>query len=113
MELYGYEDVGGKHEENIYTKWFQNYYLFEKFGIDKRKAFYSSLINAGQMTRKEALDLLQRCPVYPALGIEKKAMSYERHSHDDYPKDERLFNFISNIIKLCRRINGIIGGHRH
>ena len=53
-EKYGWKDYGNKHEENIFTQWFQNFYL-QKFGIDKRKAHLSSLINAGQMTKEEAL----------------------------------------------------------
>lgn len=99
---YSWKDYGEKHEESIWTKWFQNFYLFEKFGIDKRKAHYSSLINSGQMTRQEALDKLTASPIYPKLGIEEKVMKYEKHDHHDYPTDEKLFNFISKIVKKLR-----------
>jgi len=105
MQKYGYQSCGDKHEENIFTRWFQSFYLFEKFGIDKRKAHYASLINAGQMTRNEAMFKLTANPVYPELGIEKKAMSYPRHSHNYYKKDEKIFNLISSIIKKLRVIN--------
>lgn len=99
---YGYKDYGEKHEESVFTKWFQNFYLFEKFAIDKRKAHYSSLITSGQMTRQEALDKLTASPIYPELGIEEKIMRYPKHDHHDYPTDETLFNFISKIVKACR-----------
>ncbi len=99
---FGYKDYGEKHEESIFTKWFQNFYLFEKFAIDKRKAHYSSLIVSGQMTRQEALDRLTASPIYPELGLEEKVMKYEKHDHHDYPTDEKLFNFISKIIKALR-----------
>ena len=102
IEKYGFKSTGEKHCENIFTWWFQNYYLFEKFGIDKRKAHYSSLINSGQMTRKEAMDLLSENPIYPRLGIEERVMKYPRRSHDDYKKDEWLFNFIGSIVKTLR-----------
>ena len=99
---FGWKDYGEKHEESIWTKWFQNFYLFEKFGIDKRKAHYSSLINSGQMTREEALFRLQANPVYPELGIENRILKYPKHDHHDYPTDEKLFNFISKLVKFFR-----------
>jgi len=101
---YGYQPYGEKHCENIFTWWFQNFYLFEKFGIDKRKAHLSSLINSGQMTREQALHELGKNPVYPQIGLEKKIMEYPKRSHDDFPKDEKLFNFISSLIRLLRRV---------
>lgn len=99
---FGYKDYGDKHEESIFTKWFQNFYLFEKFAIDKRKAHYSSMINSGQMTRQEALDRLTASPIYPRLGLEKRVMQYPKHDHHDYPTDEKLFNLISKIVRKCR-----------
>ena len=99
---FGYKDYGEKHEESIFTKWFQNFYLFEKFAIDKRKAHYSSLINSGQMTRQEALDRLTASPIYPRLGIEGRILRYPKHAHSDYPTNEKLYNFISKIVKIFR-----------
>lgn len=99
---YGFQSTGEKHEESVFTKWFQNFYLFEKFGIDKRKAHYSSLINSGQMTREEAMNKLTENPVYPALGIEGKVLKYPKHSHFDYPTNLKLYNFISRIVKLLQ-----------
>ena len=98
---YGFQSTGEKHEENVFTKWFQNFYLFEKFGIDKRKAHYSSLINAGQMTRKEAIARLAERPVYPELGIEAKVMKYPRRSHSAF-KQDKWFDRISKVIKYAR-----------
>jgi hypothetical protein len=99
---FGFKHPGEKHCESIWTWWFQNYYLFEKFGIDKRKAHLSSLIVSGQMTREEALKIVNENPVYPKLGIEEKVMKYKKHEHSDYKQDEKLFNFIGRIVKkLC------------
>lgn len=99
---YGYKSYGEKHCESVFTQWFQNFYLFEKFGFDKRKAHLSSLINSGQMTREEAMAELERAPVYPEFGIEAQVMKYSKHPHDDYPKDEKLFNLIGWVIKKLR-----------
>lgn len=60
----GWTDYGGKHHESIYTRFYQGYILPRKFGFDKRKAHYSSLICSGQMTREEAIAELQN-PPYP------------------------------------------------
>lgn len=56
----GWQDYGGHHHENIFTRFFQSYYLPQKFGIDKRKVEYSALIRSGLMTREEALKDLSR-----------------------------------------------------
>jgi N-acetyl sugar amidotransferase len=68
-----WRDYGGKHYESVFTRFFQGYYLPVKFGYDKRRAHLASLINAGQVTREEALrELLQ--PTYdPQLQAEDKA----------------------------------------
>lgn len=54
-----WRDYGGKHYESVFTRYFQGYYLPMKFGYDKRLAHYSSLILSGQMTRDEALGLME------------------------------------------------------
>lgn len=101
-EKYGFQSTGEKHEENIWTRWFQNFYLFEKFNIDKRKAHLSSMIVSGQVTRKDALDIINERPVYPELGIEKKVMAYKKHDYTDYKTDEKLYNFMCKAVKKLR-----------
>jgi N-acetyl sugar amidotransferase len=59
MKNLGWRDYGGKHHESIYTRIFQTYILPVKFGYDKRRAHYSSLILAGQMLRQDALEILK------------------------------------------------------
>lgn len=58
-EELGWRDYGGKHYESVFTRYFQGYYLPHKFGYDKRLAHYSSLILSHQMTRAEALALME------------------------------------------------------
>jgi len=65
----GWRDYGGKHYESVYTRIFQSYILPVKFGYDKRKAHYSSLILAGQISREEAIELLKK-PLFDTNTIE-------------------------------------------
>jgi hypothetical protein len=102
---YGYKETGEKHCENYYTWWFQNYYLFEKYGIDKRKAHLSSLILSGQITREEAMRELEKNPVYPELGIEKRIMKYPKRSYQVYKTDERLWKSITILIRALRKLS--------
>lgn len=51
----GWTDYGGKHSESIFTKFFQDYILPRKFGMDKRRPHLSTLILSGQITRSAAL----------------------------------------------------------
>lgn len=98
-EKYNYKNYGEKHCENYFTWWYQNFYLFEKWNIDKRKAHYASLINSGQMTRKEAMDLLAESPIYPRIGIEGKVMNYPKRNYDDFKNGKKIRKFVSKIYK--------------
>lgn len=67
----GFVYYGGKHYESILTRFMQCWYLPEKFGQDKRKSHYSSLIMTGQMTREEALENLKK-PLYASEELLQK-----------------------------------------
>lgn len=56
-------DYGGKHYESRFTKFYQAYILPRKFGIDKRRAHLSNLVQSGQITREQALERLGE-PLY-------------------------------------------------
>ncbi len=56
----GWKYYGGHHHENIYTEFFQSYYLPKKFNIDKRKTEFSALIRSGQMKREYALEEIKK-----------------------------------------------------
>ncbi len=62
-ETVGYKPYPRKHGESVFTKWFQNHYLPEKFGMDKRRPHLASLIVSGQLTREEAVTKLEE-PLY-------------------------------------------------
>ncbi len=58
-EKFGWQPYPQKHFESRFTKFYESYWLPEKFGYDVRKAQYSSLIVTGQMTREEAIEKLK------------------------------------------------------
>ena len=60
VENYGYQRYAQKHFESRFTRFYESYWLPEKFGYDTRKVQYSSLILTGQMTREEAIELLKK-----------------------------------------------------
>lgn len=102
---YGFQPYGEKHCENYFTWWFQNFYLFEKWGIDKRKAHLSSEIVSGQITREEAMTIVATNPVYPTLGIENRVMKYPKHEYYKYKTDEKLWNFLTILVRALRKLS--------
>lgn len=60
QEKYGWEPFQHKHHESRFTRFYEDYWLPRKFGYEKRRAHFSSLILTGQMTREEALDRISR-----------------------------------------------------
>jgi len=111
----GFSYYGGKHYENILTRFIQCYYLPEKFSIDKRKSHLSSLIISNQMTREEAISEIKK-PIYESkelldsdltfiltkLNINKEYFSElianPVNSHYDYP-----YSILIRFEKLARK----------
>lgn len=60
FEKYGWESFQHKHHESRFTRFYEDFWLPKKFGFEKRRAHFSSLILTGQMTRAEALDRISR-----------------------------------------------------
>jgi len=59
-ELFGWQRFQHKHHESRFTRFFEDYWLPRKFGFDRRRAHFSSLILTGQMTRQEALERITK-----------------------------------------------------
>lgn len=106
----GWSYYGGKHYESKYTGFIQSYYLYHKFGIDYRRATFSSQICTGEISREEALNELTKLP-YKAEVVEKEkqyiakklSISLEEFEeiintspkyYRDYPNDEKKLKFI-------------------
>jgi N-acetyl sugar amidotransferase len=60
FDKYGWESFQHKHHESRFTRFYEDFWLPRKFGFEKRRAHFSSLILTGQMTREDALDRISR-----------------------------------------------------
>lgn len=112
-----------KHYESIFTRFYQGYILPQKFGIDKRRIHYSTLIMTNQITREFATQELEGIPYPSKEDLEKdkiyflKKMGWSSRdldlyiskpeiSHNSYPTENNLWEiymlfltFISNPMK--------------
>ena len=57
---YGYVAYSQKHFEDLITKFLEGYWQPTRFGHDIRRAQLSSLVVTGQMSREEALKILEK-----------------------------------------------------
>jgi putative aminotransferase len=57
---FGWQRFKHKHHESRFTRFYEDYWLPRRFGYEKRRAHFSSLIMTGQMTREEALERISR-----------------------------------------------------
>ncbi len=104
---YGWIPYPQKHFESRFTRFFEGYWLPNKFGFDPRRVQFSSLILTGQMTREEAVGRMLS-PALPAdevrnefefvatkLGISTDELhSYfnaPNKSYRDYKNQESMF----------------------
>lgn len=109
----GWRDYGGKHHESVFTRFYQTYILPMKFGVDKRRSHFSTLICAGQMTREQAANELLKPPLDADLAAIDKMyvarkfgvsveqfdewMSGPRRSHLDFASYKHFFNLLSKV----------------
>jgi N-acetyl sugar amidotransferase len=59
-DKFGWQKFQHKHHESRFTRFFEDYWLPRKFGYEKRRAHFSSLILTGQMTRTDALERISK-----------------------------------------------------
>jgi N-acetyl sugar amidotransferase len=128
IDEYGWVDYGGKHHESRWTRFFQAFYLPNRFGYDKRKAHLSSLIVSGQMTRDQALAELEK-PLYePAelaedkdyvirkLGLTgaefEELLNAPLRKHSDYATNARQVQAFRRYVRLRRWLTRMTGFRR-
>ena len=69
VDNYQWKPYPQKHFESRFTKFYESYWLTERFGFDTRKTQFSSLILSGQMKREDALQKLKQ-PAFDVRTIE-------------------------------------------
>lgn len=62
VDRFGWQKYAHKHYESRFTRFYEGYWLPRKFGFDKRRAHFSSLILTKQMSREEALKRIETPP---------------------------------------------------
>lgn len=67
---FGWERYENKHYENVFTRFYEGYWLIKKFGYDKRKTYLSSLVLTEQMDRQEALEIVTKPAYDEALALQ-------------------------------------------
>ena len=114
-----------KHFESRFTRFYEGYWLLNRFGFDTRKVQFSSLILTNQMTRGRALELLKKQPLTnDEIKTEKEFVASKlkisiselenffnlpKKTYRDYKNQELLYNFGS---KIFRFLNLELGGKR-
>jgi len=115
-EKFGWQHYGQKHFESRFTKFYESYWLYKKFGYDTRKVQYSSLILTGQMTREEALERLKQPPydeetigqeieyVATKVGISvdelQGYMDAPNKSYKDYRSQEGIYRIGAKVMRV-------------
>jgi N-acetyl sugar amidotransferase len=113
---FDYEPYPNKHFESIFTRFYEGYWLIEKFGYDKRRAHFSSLILTDQLSRETALSILELPPyekfkarqdldyICKKLGIPNdeflKLMNMENKNYRDYKNSSSLISFAVKIAQF-------------
>ena len=62
VDRFGWQRYAHKHYESRFTRFYEGYWLPTKFGYDKRRAHFSSLVLTKQLTREEALKKIAERP---------------------------------------------------
>ena len=113
---YGWIPYPQKHFESRFTRFYEGYWLPQKFGFDTRKVQFSSLILTGQMDREVALEELKKNAISDAdidhdfeyiankldISIEELRGYFDlpNKSYQDYPNQEVMFNMGAKVLKF-------------
>ena len=124
-DQFGWQEYPQKHFESRFTKFYESYWLYKRFGYDTRRVQYSSLIVTGQMTRDDALKKLEQPPydqatitqeleyVATKLGISvaelNAYMDAPLKSYRDYKSQEAIYQVGA---KAMRMLGLTLGGKR-
>jgi N-acetyl sugar amidotransferase len=90
-EKLDWKSYGGKHYESKYTKFIQSYYLYEKFGIDYRRADLSAQICDDKISRAAAVEQLKSKP-YNCSEIEEEKQYLQKKLNVSKDEFERILN---------------------
>jgi N-acetyl sugar amidotransferase len=116
VKKFSYQKYPQKHFESRFTRFYEGFWLPQRFGFDTRKVQFSSLILTNQMSREEALVKL-KTPSYTEeqinedfefvsnkLGITiEELWSYfyaPKKSYKDYKSQQNIYNIGAKIMRI-------------
>jgi N-acetyl sugar amidotransferase len=116
---FGWEYYGGHHHECIFTRFVAGYLIPTKFKVDQRLVSLSALARSGEITRQEAIDIMQE-PPYEKDDVEKdvefvmKRFNLTRDEFEnimasppkcylDYPSYYQIFNKMKPVMKIAMK----------
>lgn len=118
----GYKPYPYKHYESVFTRFYQASILPEKFGYDKRRVHLSTLVTSGQMSRSEAIDMMNTRPYIDPQQEEQdrvfviKKLGFTDESFQDYLKKPGIphvkYGSEIHIYHLLLKINRFFKGVR-
>ncbi len=101
VDEYGYVTYGQKHFEDLITKFLEGWWVPTRFGHDIRRAQLSSLVVTGQMTREEALKILEE----PPLSEEESMMLFKEVARRLEINEDELLEY-HNMPECTTRFKG-------
>jgi N-acetyl sugar amidotransferase len=121
VDRFGWQPYAHKHYESRFTRFYEGYWLPTKFGYDKRRAHFASLILTNQMTRDEALARIAQPAYDPATIAQdfeyiatKLDISVEelRSLHQGTNRTYRDFKNRMGVIELGNKVMRAVGVQR-
>ena len=117
-DKFGWQKFQHKHHESRFTRFFEDYWLPKKFGYEKRRAHFSSLILTRQMTRAAALERISKPELDEQLLLQEfeyvankldLTVSELREIFEGKNKTYRDYKNKKNIISLGARVMRLLG----
>lgn len=116
INRFGWQKYAHKHYESRFTRFYEGYWLPKKFGYDKRRAHFSSVILTKQMTRDEALERIAQ-PAYDEQTMAQdfeyvatkldltvpelqEIMNGKNKTYRDYKSSMPLISFATKILRI-------------
>ncbi len=107
-QLFGWQPFKHKHHESRFTRFYEDYWLPRRFGYEKRRAHFSSLIMTGQMTRDQALDRIAKPEMEESFL--KQEFEYVAHKLDlTVDELQALFNAPKRTFRDYKNKRDLIG----
>lgn len=122
QDKFDWQPYQNKHFESVFTRFYEGYWLIRKFGFDKRRAHFSSLILTGQLSRDDALSILDNPPyddkqamkdldyICRKLGVAKDdfitLMNQPNKSYKDYKNNSSFIQvavWVARLLRIERR----------